>query len=212
MGHSHRFGPRTDDFRSTSINRHRYRASACLKSAKVALASNSAPLSGRAKVSAGWKAIMALAAATGGVLFCPPPVFAHRGGRTGGCGNPWGRRSAKASRRTSTLGRPVPGPISERSISRNGLMRRSISLSSFKSTRRDGSLIAAIFFGLALCDRSFRRPPLDVDGCYEPFNLAAIADQPQTRTRRTRQPWPSQKRCVTHSQLPKSSYGPRPAP
>jgi hypothetical protein len=51
-----------------------------------------------------------------------------------------------------------------------------------------------------------------VDGCYEPFNLAAIADQPQTRTRRTRQPWPSQKRCVTHSQLPKSSYGPRPAP
>jgi hypothetical protein len=48
--------------------------------------------------------------------------------------------------------------------------------------------------------------------CYEPINLAAIADQPQTRTRRTRQPRPSQKRCVTHSQLPKSSYGPRPAP
>ena len=51
-----------------------------------------------------------------------------------------------------------------------------------------------------------------VEGWYEPFNLAAIADQPQTRTRRTRQPRPSQKRCVTHSQLPKSSYGPRPAP
>jgi len=50
----------------------------------------------------------------------------------------------------------------------------------------------------------FRRPPLDVEGCYEPFNLAVIADQKQTRTRRTRQPWPSQKRCVTHSQLPKS--------
>jgi hypothetical protein len=32
---------------------------------------------------------------------------------------------------------------------------------------------------------------LDVDACYEPFNLAVIADQPQTRTRRTRQPWPS---------------------
>ena len=31
---------------------------------------------------------MALAAATGGVLFCPPPVFAHRGGRTGDAGNP----------------------------------------------------------------------------------------------------------------------------
>jgi len=27
-----------------------------------------------------------------------------------------------------------------------------------------------------------------VEGCYEQFNLAAIADQPQTRTRRTRQP------------------------
>ena len=25
-------------------------------------------------------------------------------------------------------------------------------------------------------------------------------NQPQIRTRRTRQPWPSQKRCVTHSQ------------
>jgi hypothetical protein len=69
------------------------------------------------------------------------------------------------------------------------------------------------FFGFA------RRGPGHFDGlcstvedCYEPFNLAAIADQPQTRTRRTRQPWPSQKRCVTHSQLPKSSYGPRPAP
>src|ERR1700732_4643056 len=36
-------------------------------------------LADRAKVSAGWKAIMALAAATGGVLFCPPPVSAHRG-------------------------------------------------------------------------------------------------------------------------------------
>jgi hypothetical protein len=71
--------------------------------------------------------------------------------------------------------------------------------------------IIAVFFVFA------RRGHFDglrstVEGCYEPFNLAAIADQPQTRTRRTRQPWPSQKRCVTHSQLPKSSYGPRPAP
>jgi len=65
---------------------------------------------------------------------------------------------------------------------------------------------------LRFAARSFRRPPLDVDGCQEPFNLAVIADQPQTRTRRTRQPWPSQKRCVTHSQLPNSSYGPGPAP
>src|SRR6267142_3789731 len=31
--------PRTDDFRSTPINRHRYRASACLKSAKAEAAS-----------------------------------------------------------------------------------------------------------------------------------------------------------------------------
>src|SRR5262245_11849128 len=32
-------------------------------------------------------------------------------------------------------------------------------------------------------------------------NLAIIADQPQTRTRRTCQLLPFQKRCVTHSQL-----------
>ena len=43
-------------------------------------------------------------------------------------------------------------------------------------------------------------------------NLAVIADQPQTRTRRTCQLLPFQKRCVTHSQLPKSSYCPGPAP
>ena len=33
VGHSRRFWPRIDDFRSTPINRHRYRASACLKGA-----------------------------------------------------------------------------------------------------------------------------------------------------------------------------------
>ena len=79
--------------------------------------------------------------------------------------------------------------------------------------RRDGSFIAAVFFGLALCGPGhFDGLRSTVEGCYKPFNLAAIADQPQTRTRRTRQPWPFQKRCVTHSQLPKSSYGPGPAP
>src|SRR6476659_339658 len=51
-----------------------------------------------------------------------------------------------------------------------------VALSSFKSVRRDGSLIAAVFLRpCALRPRSFRRPPLDVDGCYEPFNLAAIS-------------------------------------
>jgi hypothetical protein len=70
-----------------------------------------------------------------------------------------------------------------------------------------------VFFGFARRGpRHFDGLRSTADGCYEPFNLAAIADQPQTRTRRTRQPLPSQKRCVTHSQLPKSSYGPRPAP
>jgi hypothetical protein len=52
-----------------------------------------------------------------------------------------------------------------------------------KSDRNDAIGIARI-----MQTRSFRRPPLDVDGCCEPFNLAVIADQPQTRTRRTRQP------------------------
>jgi len=73
--------------------------------------------------------------------------------------------------------------------------------------------IIAVFFGFARRGLGhFDGLRSTVEGCYEPFNLAAIADQPQTRTRRTRQPWPSQKRCVTHSQLPKSSYGPGPAP
>jgi hypothetical protein len=79
--------------------------------------------------------------------------------------------------------------------------------------RRDGSFIAAVFFGLALCG------PGHFDGlrsmsmvAMSRANLAVIADQPQTRTRRTRQLLPFQKRCVTHSQLPKSSYGPGPAP
>jgi hypothetical protein len=39
-----------------------------------------------AKVSAAWKAIIVPCTATGGVLFCPPPVFASRGGRTGDSG------------------------------------------------------------------------------------------------------------------------------
>src|SRR6266404_8863909 len=68
----------------------------------------------------------------------------------------------------------------------NGLMRRSIALSSFKSS--SPGWIAhrcSLLRPCALRPRSFRRPPLDVDGCYEPFNLAVIADQPQTRTWRT---------------------------
>ena len=62
--------------------------------------------------------------------------------------------------------------------------------------------IIAVFFGFV------RRGPghfdglrSTVEGCYELFNLAAVADQPQTRTRRTCQLLPFQKRCVTHSQL-----------
>ena len=49
-------------------------------------------------------------------------------------------------------------------------------------------------------------------GPFGGFQPRSPADQPQTRTRRIREPWPSQNRGVTDSQLPKSSYGPAPAP
>jgi hypothetical protein len=121
---------------------------------------------------------------------------------------PWRFAYTGPGVRRATFMRPASA-----NLHTNGLICRSIALSSSKSSSQGRIAHRCSLLRLcALRPRSFRRPPLDVDGCYEPRNLAAIADQPQTRTRRTRQPWPSQKRCVTHSQLPKSSYGPRPAP
>src|SRR6478736_587585 len=50
-----------------------------------------------------------------------------------------------------------------------------VALSSFKSICREGSHRCSLLRRCALRPRSFRRPPLDVDGCYEPFNLAVIS-------------------------------------
>ena len=104
-------------------------------------------------------------------------------------------------------------PACQLGAATNGLMRRNIALSSFKSSSP----------GWIAHRCSLLRPCALRPGHFDGFRSTSmvtksrsispvIADQPQTRTRRTRQAWPSQKRCVTHSQLPKSSYGPGPAP
>ncbi len=70
--------------------------------------SNRAPLRDSGKrCGRGQATIMAGRQDRGSVLFCPPSVFGRDRREDGRCGDPSGRRSTRAARRTSTPGRQV---------------------------------------------------------------------------------------------------------